>query len=173
MKNNFNVVRQIRLQLKTGFLRKEPPEYTFLRRYPPMNRDRAPPYHKVPFKQIPYLKLYEKAVQRNPLYDDEKVYGGYWQQEPQALTLAKKQYEYMQEGLSEDDALAKATAYVNDLESKSYEEVKGMVEILKERKMGLPFFDDLTLVGDISMWQTKLATINYETRNNPHCCYLV
>ncbi len=71
MKGNFNVVRQIRLQLKTGFLKKEPAEYTFLRRYPPMLRDRAPAYHNVSFKQIPYMKLYEKAVQNNPLYEDE------------------------------------------------------------------------------------------------------
>lgn len=165
MKGNFNIVRQIRLQLKTGFLRKEPPEYTFLRRYPPMVRDRAPPFHKVPFKQIPYLNLYEKAVERNPLYDDEKVYGGYWAQEPQALTLAKKQYEFMQQGMDEDEAFHKATEYVSDLESKSYEELKGVLDALKERNMTLPFMTDSNLVEELTAWKEKLAAVNYNDMN--------
>lgn len=161
MKGNFNIVRQIRLQLKTGFLRKEPPEFTFLRRYPPLVRDRAPPFHKVPFKQIPYMNLYEKAVERNPLYEDEKVYGGYWAQEPQALTLAKKQFEFMQQGMDEEEAFQKATDFVSDLESKSYEELKSVLGAIQERSMSLPFMADGNLVEDLTAWKEKLASMNY------------
>lgn len=161
MKNNFNVVRQIRMQLKTGFLKKPPPEYTFLRRYPPMLRDRTPPFHDVSFKQIPYVKLYEKAVQRNPLYADEKVYGGYWNQEPQALTLAKKQHEFMQQGLSEEDAYLKACDFVSDIESKSYEALKGLLELIKSKSVATQDMVDAAIVSEVEAWQAKLAEVEY------------
>jgi hypothetical protein len=130
-----------------------------------MVRDRAPPFHKVPFKQIPYMNLYEKAVERNPLYEDEKVYGGYWAQEPQALTLAKKQYEFMQQGLDEEEAFQKATEFVSDLESKSYEELKSVLDAIQNRNMTLPFMTDDSLVDDLSAWKAKLASVSYSEMN--------
>ena len=107
-------MRKLRLQLKTGFLRKEPSSYAFLKRYPPLSRDAANPVRNVEKHNIPYLKLYETAVAKNPLYADEKVYQAYWAHEPQALTLAKKQYEFMEKGDTETAAYDKAVTYVEE-----------------------------------------------------------
>ena len=112
-----HILRTLRLQLKTGFIKQAPEEYAFLRRYPPLHRDLAEPVRELERSHIPYLRYYEQAVSRNALYADEKVYPGYWAHEPQALTLAKKQYEYIQSGDSEERAYQKAVAYVDELEN--------------------------------------------------------
>ena len=83
-------------------------------------RDTAPINKSIDIKTIPYLKLYKQAVAKNPIYTDERVYPAYWQQEPQALTLAKKQYELMQNGVSEEDAYQQSLDYVEVLEDKAY-----------------------------------------------------
>jgi hypothetical protein len=98
-KGHFNVMRTLRIQLKSGYLRDEPPSYTFMKRYPPLDRSDSPPVRKLELNSIPYMRLYEDAVAKNPLYADDTVFPAYWQQEPTALTLAKKQYELMRQGI--------------------------------------------------------------------------
>ena len=128
MKYSFNMMKMIRIQVKSGYMKKEPEAFTFMKRYPPLTRDRAAPVRKLQVNSIPYLRLYEDAVARNPRYLDERVFPAYWQQEPAALTLAKKQYELMKQGLSEKDAFEGALQYTQVLENRAYEEMKAVIE---------------------------------------------
>jgi len=160
-KPNMNIMRKLRLQLKTGFLQKEPAAYKFMQRYPPLSRDTAPPVRKVETRNVPYLKYYENAVAQNALYSDEKVYPAYWAHEPQALTLAKKQYELLQKnpGLSEDEAYQQAMAHVDELEDKAYSKLKALLVDVEGAK--LPYAADAQLSALISSWRQKLAATNY------------
>ena len=162
VKPNLNILRNLRLQLKTGFLQKEPAAYKFLQRYPPLSRDTAPPVRQVETRTIPYLKYYEKAVAANPMYADEKVYPAYWVHEPQALTLAKKQYELLQKSngtLSEEEAYQQALTYVDELENASFLKLKAVLADIKGAK--LPYAADAALSGLIADWRAKLAVTRY------------
>ena len=111
--------------MKTNYIAEPPPEYEFMRRYPPLHRDTAAKKSSLSPHRIPYIHLYRKAAGKNLLHADERVYPAYWIHEPSALTLAKKQYELMvDEGLCEDDAYRIALTYVDDIENASYEELK-------------------------------------------------
>lgn len=162
-----HILRKLRLQLKTGFLRKEPSSYAFLKRYPPLSRDAANPVRNVEKHNIPYLKLYERAVAKNPLYADEKVYQAYWAHEPQALTLAKKQYEFMEKGDTETAAYDKAVTYVEEREGEAYESLKTLMSDLGDSMGGvdvkLPFLataeKDLTIT--LSMFKEMLSNTPY------------
>ena len=70
---NLNIMRKLRLQLKSGYIKKEPASYLYMKRYPPLMRDTAPISNKIDIKTIPYLKLYKQAVEKNPVYTDERV----------------------------------------------------------------------------------------------------
>lgn len=107
--------------------------------------------------------LYTRAVERNSLYADEKVYPAYWMHEPQAFTLAKKQYEHIQAGLSEEEAYKKAIAYVDEMEDQSYTELKQLVETLSKANARVPFAADPKISVKISFWREKLARTPYST----------
>jgi hypothetical protein len=156
-----NIMRKLRLQLKTGFLQKEPAAYKFMQRYPPLSRDTAPPVRKVETRNVPYLKYYENAVAQNALYSDEKVYPAYWAHEPQALTLAKKQYDLLQKNpeLSEDEAYQQAMAHVDELEDKAYSKLKALLVDVEGAK--LPYASDAQLSALIASWRQKLAATTY------------
>ena len=167
MSENMHILRKLRLQLKTGFLRKEPSTYAFLKRYPPLSRDAAKPVRTVEQRNIPYLKLYEKAIAKNPLYADEKVYQAYWAHEPQALTLAKKQYEFMGNGDTETVAYEKAVTYVEQREGEAYDSLKKLMSDLGDSMGGvdvkLPFLataeKDLNVT--LSMFGEMLSNTPY------------
>lgn len=161
-RKNPNIMRAIRLQLKSGFMKTEPPEYTFMKRYPPMFRSGQPTFHEIKTQKIPYLDLLEKAAQANPLYG-ESVYPAYWQDEPIGLTLAKKQYQYMQEGFDEAAAFQKAEKYVQDIESESYDSLKSLRETLREEGASAPFVNDEKLTKELLYWQDKLQKTPYDT----------
>lgn len=150
------------LQLKTGYLKEEPATYTFMKKYPPLPFEGAQKSRKIKPISIPYVNLYDKAVEKNPLYADEKVYPAYWHQEPQALTLAKKQYEFIQNGLDEETAYARAIDYINELESKSYQELQEIVRTLADVKATAPFTSDQEVSEAISKWNQKLSLIPYD-----------
>ena len=128
--SQLHVIRNIRLQLKTGFMRQAPSAYTLLRRYPPLSRDTSLPVREVKTRNIPYLHFYDKVLEENPLYSDEKVYSAFWRHEPQALTLAKKWYEMTQKGMSEKDAYIEAQSHVQKNEDQSYLKLKNLVKDL-------------------------------------------
>lgn len=159
-------MRGIRLQLKSGFMRSEPPEYTFLKRYPPMHRDTKPVFHKVNSRNIPYLDLLDKVAVRNPNYD-ERVYPAFWRHETTRLTIAKKQYQFMQAGDSENEAFRKAEAYVNEIESKSYEELRDLRNALKRVGASVPFMQNDAIASEIQMWQEKIEKTHFSYNNLP------
>jgi hypothetical protein len=132
-----------------------------MKRYPPLTRDTAPPVRKVQAKNIPYLRLYEKVVQRNPQYADERVYPAYWQHEPQALTLAKKQYELIQNGSSEEEAYEAAVKYVDELENQSYEALQELLANAQGGGARLPYLADPEIASAISTWRNKLVETSY------------
>jgi hypothetical protein len=153
-------MRTLRLQLKSGFRRREPPEYKFMKRYPPLSRDTKPRFHELDYKNIPYLELFKKAMARSPVYN-ERVYPAYWQQEPQALKLAKKQFEHMQNGDDEEMAFRKAELYVDELENQSYLDLKALHEALAEMGAKAPFMSDSKLMEEIDSWKQKLQDSPY------------
>lgn len=155
-------MRSIRIQLKTGFMKEEPEEYLFMKRYPPIRRDSQKKFFKVNSEKVPYLGLLEKAAARNPLYGD-RVYPAYWQDEPVGLTLAKKQYQYIQNGDTEDEAYRKAELYIDQLENKSYVELKKINSVLAEAGAKAPFLNDEGLLQEILQWQDLLKDVPYHT----------
>ena len=163
-KQNLNILRTVRLQLKSGYLKQEPPSYTFMKRYPPLSRDTAPPVRKIERINIPYLKQYEGVLAKNPMYADERVYPAYWQHEPQALTLAKKQYELMEQGMSEEQAYDAAVQHVETLESQVYEDMKALLEKAGQQDARQPFLAtaDPALLEAIAALRAKLKETPYD-----------
>lgn len=154
------IMRSIRLQLKTGYMKKEPTEYLFMKRYPPIHRDGQPKYYQIEQRKIPYMDLLEKAAAHHPIYS-ERVYPAYWQDEPLGLTLAKKQYQYMQNGDSEKEALKKAEEYVESLEVKSLSNLRALHAELKKSGAQAPFMNDQSVMNDILQWQELLKHVPY------------
>mmetsp|Transcript_8023 Transcript_8023/g.11986 ORF Transcript_8023/g.11986 Transcript_8023/m.11986 type:complete len:607 (-) Transcript_8023:202-2022(-) len=166
-KPRFHIMRSLRLQLKSGYLKEEPPAYAFMKRYPPLSKDNTLNRCSMNGKEeagrsVPYLDLYEKAVAKNPLYMDEKVYPAYWQNEPQALILAKKQYEFMKDGFDEESAYDKAVKYVNEIENNSFLELNSALATLNERGAQASFLSDQSISQEISLWREKLSTCSYD-----------
>ena len=62
-----NMVRVLRLQMKTGYRSEIPAEYEFMKMYPPLHRDTAVQKRVVKPHRIPYLYLYRGAVAKNPV----------------------------------------------------------------------------------------------------------
>lgn len=158
---NLNTLRMLRIQLKSGYIKRPPPEYLFLQRYPPVTRTSKPPTEKVIETKSRIGELYEKAVSKNALYADERVYPAYWQQEPTALTLAKRQYQLMKQGLDEEHAYVKALRYVEELESQAYENSKILENLLKEKGATVIFGSDESLMQEITYWRSRLADTRY------------
>ena len=161
-KQVFNVMRLMRIQLKSGYVKVEPEAYTFMKRYPPLTRDSAKVIRKVEVTTIPYLRLYEDALAKNPKFIDERVYPAYWQQEPVAMTLAKKQYEMMRKGLTEEEAYEEALAYTETLESKAYEEMKIVIDMSGNADALKPLENDPAFVKTMKVYSTILSEVDYE-----------
>eukprot|EP01039_Chlorochromonas_danica_P001781 gene1781-1946_t len=160
-KSGFHMLRNIGLQLKTGFLKSEPPGYDILKRFPPIMKP-SHDLHRTKKVNVPYAQLYDRAVQRNPSYLSDRVYGAYSHQEPHALILAKRQYKYMQEGLDEEAAYKKALKYLSELENEAYVSLKKAIDTVKKEGATAPFVSDPTVAETIAHWQEKLKQIPYE-----------
>lgn len=156
-----NIARGIRLRLKTGYLKEEPAEYVFMKRYPPVTGNRANVVRPMEAKSIPYLKLYDKIIKRNPLYVDERVYPAYWEQDVTPLAIAKRQYDLMQQGLPEDEAFYKAKEYVEELEGKAYDEMEALTNAALSMGATSSFATDETVAAEIAAWREKLADVAY------------
>ena len=145
-----------------GFIATEPPSFTFMKRYPPMARDTVEPIRKVEVNSIPYLRLYEDALVKNPKFMDERVYPAYWQQEPLALTLAKKQYELMKKGLTEEEAYEGALTYTDSLEGRAYDEMKNIIEKSGDKGFLKPLKTDEVFVKAMRKFRTILSEVDYD-----------
>ena len=158
-----NILRNLRLQLKTGYLREEPVEYNYMRRYPPLSRDTIPMESRMKDVSVPYVELYRKAVSKNPLYLDEKVFPAFGYQEPQALVLAKRQYQYMQDGMSEEDAYRKALEYVDEVEDAAFYKIKQVQEAVQTATGAKnPYISNEDISKTIKEWQEKLQNKSYD-----------
>jgi hypothetical protein len=158
---NWSVGRLIRLQLKSGYITEAPPEYTFLQRYPPVFSETKPPVEEFKVRDIPAVRLYDKAVERNAVYEDERIYPAFWRQEPQALALARKQYLLMKKGLDEETAYVRAMRYVDELESKAYEETEKVFNVMKEKGAEFLFSHNESVMDEIFRWRARLKEIRY------------
>ena len=90
------------------------------------------------------------------------MYPAYWQNEPQALTLAKKQYALMRDGMAEDLAYEKAVEYVNGLENTSYEEMMKFLQILHEKGTNKPFLAEDSIAEELVYWKGRLKVTKYK-----------
>jgi len=112
--------------------------------------------------RVPYLNLYREACKRNPDMATERVYPAYWQQEPLAVQLAKKQYALMQSGMDKDEAYHQALALVREAERDSYTAIKGLREQLGRNGAASALAGDADLSGFVAHWQGRLAVVAYE-----------
>ena len=156
-----NAARLIRIQLKTGYIREAPVAFQFLQRYPPVVRHTKPPLEKVETKKLPFMHLYDKVVARDAILADERVYPAFWQHEPLAMVLAKKQHELMRNGLDEDTAYFRAKRYIEELESAAYEEAEEISSVLKSKGATATFAADEDLANEISYWRERLRDIRF------------
>lgn len=132
-----------------------------MKRYPPLNGNRQNVTRPIQAKNIPYLKLYDKVVERNPLYVDERVYPAYWEQDVTPLAIAKRQYDLMQQGMSEEDAYYKAQEYVEELEGKAFDEMQALINAALSMGATSSFATDEAVAADIARWREKLADVPY------------
>jgi hypothetical protein len=149
----------MRLQVKSGFLSKEPFEYSVLKTIPPVSNRSADVIVKT---KVPYSRLLEKVYERNPVLRDETVFPGFGDLEPKAPVLAKKQYFYMQQGLSEDDAYQKASQFVEDLEDEALLDLREIEKEVKSMGASAPFLTDPEIAEELALWQTTLRSTSYE-----------
>lgn len=163
MKPRYNTLRTLEIQIKNGFMLKIPDEYEFLKRYPPVSRDRPALLKNIPSKSIPYARYYDKILYKNPDLIGEHVYPAYWRQQPLALILAKRQYEFIQQGLSEEEAYKKAVECVDVEESKSYDKLKEILNHIENSKQAkLSFTSEPKLSQIVDAWRAKLEKVPYE-----------
>jgi hypothetical protein len=145
------------IQLKNGYLKEVPSEYDFMRRFPPFPKLAHEIKRHVDPKNIPYMKYFEAARYSSPLYSMEGVYPAFWSNEPVALVLAKKQYEFVQAGYSEEEALKKATEFVEHIESKAYEKLRNFANEMKEEDALPSFISDPELMEELKEWKEIIA----------------
>lgn len=107
------------------------------------------------------MKLFRKAMDKNPLFADETVYPAYWNYEPSALTLAKKQYEHIKAGMDEESAYKKAVEYIDELENASYESIIDFKKLIESADATKPIVSDPAVLEEIAFWKQKLATTKY------------
>lgn len=158
-----SILRTLRLQLKSGYLRHEPVEYDYLRRFPPLPSHSTPKHHVINTVNVPYVDLFEKALDKNQLFERDRIYPAFSHQEPLGLVLAKRQYLYMQQGMSESDAYDKAMKYIDELEDLAYAEMKDITVKIKD--MGSvhdAVLGDENIRKKLAEWQAKLQDIAYE-----------
>jgi hypothetical protein len=158
-----SLLRLIEIQLKNGYLKVPPPEYEFIKRYPPVANNANSAYQKIKRNKVPYLKYYRKALVRNPSLVGEHVFHAYWWQQPIAIVLAKKQYELIQSGLDEESAYNQALSFVNELESQAFDSLKETLNSFKViKESNTTFVSDPSIASDINYWKLKLKEVSYE-----------
>jgi hypothetical protein len=146
---------------KTNFIKEWPKEYVFMTKYPPLMRDSQEQVESKTMR-VPYLRLYHDAVRKNPSFEAERVYPAYWQQEPLAMVLAKKQYALMQAGLDEDAAYLKAKQSVDGMEHTAYDALNILRETLGDESARPALLADEEVASEVAKWQQVLATTPYE-----------
>ena len=156
-----NMMRALRLRIKTGWLKEPPPDYVFLKRYPPATPARPGLYKNIQIENLPYIKLYDKVIERNPLFVDERVYPAYWEHQITPMAIAKRQYDLMKAGVPEEEAYHKAMDYVQEIENIAYEEMLKILETVV--KMGAtPLITDTRVSAELEQWRERLTTIPYD-----------
>jgi len=161
-----NATRLIRIQLKTGYIKEAPLAYVFLQRYPPVSRQTKPPVEKVTTESLPFMKLYDKIIERDAIYADERVYPAFWQHEPQAMILAKKQHQLMRAGLDENTAYVRAMRYVEELESAAYEEAEEITKNIKSKGAAIAFAADEDIAHGVTYWRERLSNTRFSKLTN-------
>ena len=162
-KGNQNIARLIRIQLKNGYLKEAPMEYKYMQRNPPIAHA-GPAFQTFsPQKEIPYYSLYDKVLQSNPLYRNESVYPAYWTQETQALQVAKKQYNYMNEkNMSEEDALKMAKKDVDAIEYEQYDLLNNMMKTFKKEGVQASFLADPEVSKELYFLRELMENKTYD-----------
>lgn len=165
MLKSFNISRLLRIQLKTGYLQEVPLEYEIMRRTPALSRDATPTFdpkeEERHFEDFPYMKYYTNAIRKRPQIH-QGVYPAFYRQEPQALTLARKQYELVKNGLSENDAYTKAVDYVENIEREAYVDLKKKIDVLDKLNSKESFFSEPDVADFVAKWKKVFSVIPYE-----------
>jgi len=158
-------MRNIRLQLKTGYMRKAPGTYLFMQRYPPLSRDTSAPVRDVMAKEVPFANLYDKLMNNNPIYNDDKVYPAYGAHETKALKIAMEQHKFMTEGLGEEEALRKANELVDALENNAFIQMTDLQQALSvDTNVRPTMLSNPEVTEFIAKWKAKLDAGKYSKR---------
>lgn len=89
------------------------------------------------------------------------MFPAYWQYEPSALTVARRQYQHMKEGMDEKTAYEKAVKYVDDKENDCYVDLLELKKKLEDSEAVKSFVSDPSSLRFISYWREKLAKTKY------------
>lgn len=154
-----DILRLIRLQLKSGYLTAPPPVMEILKTVPPLDYKRSDMFVK---SKVPYAHLLKKVYARTPFVEDETVYPAYGHLDTKALILAKKQYFYVQQGLSEEEAYKKACQYMEELEDQALGDMKEITNAIQSMGASAPFLSDPAIATEISKWQGILRNVDYD-----------
>jgi hypothetical protein len=142
-------------------LKEVPVEYNFMKRYPPILAHKQNAMRRLEAQKIPYMKIYDKVVERNPLYVDERIYPAYWEHDTTPLAIAKRQYDLMQQGLSEEEAYFKALEYVEQIEADAYDSMEKMLLSIQSLQGSLSYVSDPKVKADIEKFRNKLQLFYY------------
>jgi hypothetical protein len=142
-------------------LKEVPVEYNFMKRYPPILAHKQNAMRRLEAQKIPYMKIYDKVVERNPLYVDERIYPAYWEHDTTPLAIAKRQYDLMQQGLTEEEAYFKALEYVEQIEADAYDAMEKMLLSIQSLNGSLSYVSDAKVKADIEKFRNKLQLFYY------------
>lgn len=159
MNRRIDILRLIRLQLRSGYLKREPLLYDALKTTPSLKYKQSEEFVKT---RIPYAGLLEKAYEKNPTLKDETVFPAYGNLEPRALILAKKQYFYMQQGMTEEVAYEKALEFVEELEAQAYDDMNEVLNEVKTMGGQAPIYSVPHISEQLALWQEILRTRSYD-----------
>ena len=157
-----SILGMLEIQLKNGYIKEVPPEYEFLRRYPPVtvNSDNL---IKPDLEKFSYIKYYKRAISKNPLFVGDHVYPAYWRQQPIAMVLAQKQYDLISKGMDEEEAYKVAIKEIDNYENKIYENLKKVTnQIGIAMNAHVPFTTNTEIMSTIENYRMKLMHTKYE-----------
>lgn len=151
-------LRNIRIQLKNGFLKVPPADFEALKRAPSVIDPNTARFEYIKKAEIPYLKLYEKLKKTNPFLQVENVTVEGVVQD--GMIVAKNMHKMMKDGVPEAEAFRKASQFIHDRDNSAFVELKNLVHTL-ETEGPAKFTVHPDIEKSFSFWKTRLATEAY------------
>lgn len=156
----FHILRSLRTQMRTGYLREMPVALQVMKDLPNLARPDTMVRRMNPLT-VPYSGLYRKIFDRNPLAEYDGVNYAFAHQDTTALALAKHQFAAMKAGLSEEEAYRKAVDHFSNEENNAYVDLKKAVEEATKQGSVRSFATNPETLEELKKWQAKAEETPY------------